>query len=240
MPHPIRNSFRNRLLHAFDLDDLEALLPCLEAVDLELRTVVTEAGKRTGFIHFIESGLASVVVTSLDEQERIEVGHIGREGATGAAACLGMAVPVTTTFMQVGGAAWRLRVADYERLAAGRPGIPALMLRYIYTQEVQVAHSALANARYNMRECLARWLLMSQDRLETDELPLTHEFLSLMLGVRRAGVTGELAILEGMGLVKATRGLIRIRDREGLIEATGGCYGAPEALYEHVIGARAS
>ena len=111
-----------------------------------------------------------------------------------------------------------------------------LFLRYVHSCEVQLAHSALANGRYNMQERLARWLLMCQDRLGGDNLPLTHEFLALMLGVRRSGVTNELHILEGIHAIKATRGNVRVIDRERLEEVAGGCYGLPEREYERLIG----
>jgi hypothetical protein len=94
----------------------------------------------------------------------------------------------------------------------------------------------MANGRYSMQQRLARWLLMCQDRLDRFDLPLTHEFLSLMLGVRRSGVTNELHILEGIHAIKATRGNVRVQNREKLEEIADGCYGLPEAEYERLIG----
>ncbi len=101
---------------------------------------------------------------------------------------------------------------------------------------IQTAHSALANGRYTIQERLARWLLMCHDRLGKDDLPLTHEFLSLMLGIRRSGVTEALHALEGVQIVKAGRGHIHLRDRLRLEEIAGGCYGVPEAEYAKLIG----
>jgi CRP-like cAMP-binding protein len=101
---------------------------------------------------------------------------------------------------------------------------------------IQTSHSALANGRYTIQERLARWLLMCLDRMDGDDLPLTHEFLSLMLGVRRSGVTEALHVLEGVNIVKAGRGTIRVLNRERLEEIAGGCYGLPEAEYNKLIG----
>jgi CRP-like cAMP-binding protein len=101
---------------------------------------------------------------------------------------------------------------------------------------LQLAHSALANARYNMPERLARWILMCHDRLQDDDLPLTHEFLGLMLGVRRSGVTDQIHILEGIRAIKATRGNIKVVDRPKLEDIAGGSYGVPEQEYEKHIG----
>jgi len=116
------------------------------------------------------------------------------------------------------------------------PTAQDLLLRYVHCSELQLAHSALANARYTMPQRLARWLLMCHDRLRDDDLSLTHEFLSLMLGVRRSGVTNEIHVLEGAHAIKASRGNIRIVDRQKLEEIAGGSYGIPEDEYERHIG----
>jgi len=100
----------------------------------------------------------------------------------------------------------------------------------------QLSQTALANGRYNLQERLARWLLMCNDRLHTDDMALTHEFLSLMLGVRRSGVTEAIHLLEGIHVIKATRGQVRIVNRARLLEIAGGCYGLPEAEYDRLIG----
>ncbi|AIC31447.1 helix-turn-helix domain-containing protein (plasmid) [Rhizobium etli bv. mimosae str. IE4771] len=104
----------------------------------------------------------------------------------------------------------------------------------MYTRELQLAHSALAAAKYSMHQRLARWLLMCHDRLAGD-VPVTHEFLAAMLGVRRSGITEHLHVLEGIHAIKSTRGNVRILDRRALIEVAGGCYGGPEAEYERLI-----
>jgi CRP-like cAMP-binding protein len=111
-----------------------------------------------------------------------------------------------------------------------------LLLRYVHTCDLQSSHSALSAAQYNMHQRLARWLLMCHDRLEERDLPLTHEFLALMFGVRRSGVTDELHILEGLRAIKATRGNVHILDRDLLIGVAGECYGVPEEEYERLIG----
>ncbi|NNH68144.1 Crp/Fnr family transcriptional regulator, partial [Rhizobium laguerreae] len=115
------------------------------------------------------------------------------------------------------------------------PEVRQLLLRYVHTCELQLAHSALAAAKFNVHQRLARWLLMCHDRIDGNHLPLTHDFLALMLGIRRAGVTNELHILEGMHAIKSTRGNVRILDRNKLIEIAGGCYGVPELEYERLI-----
>lgn len=111
-----------------------------------------------------------------------------------------------------------------------------LFLRYVQAYQIQLAQSALSFGHFKMHERLSRWLLMCHDRIDGDELMLTHEFLSLMLGVRRSGVTDEVHILEGMGAIRASRGLIVIRDRQMLERISEGCYGLPEREYRRLIG----
>jgi hypothetical protein len=127
-------------------------------------------------------------------------------------------------------------VEQFDNALDQEPASRDLFLRYVHSCELQLAHSALANARYNVHERLARWLLMCHDRLEGDDLPLTHDFLSLMLGVRRSGVTNEIHIIEGLHAIKATRGSIRVINRAKLEEIAGGCYGIPEREYERLVG----
>jgi len=184
---------------------------------------------------FVEAGLASVVASSSDD-ESVEVGHIGPEGITGAHLFMATSSTPNHTFMQVAGTG--VQVAADVLLDLGRksPEIRDFFLRYVHSCEIQLSQSALANARYNMNERLARWLLMCHDRLEGDDLPLTHEFLALMLGVRRSGVTNEMHVLEGLRAVRATRGRVRILNRAKLEEIASGCYGIAESEYERLIG----
>lgn len=230
-----RSSFRNRLLTALPDDDFGVLAPSLERVDLPLRTSLAKPGVPIEHVYFIEAGIASVVVEGSDG-ERVEVGHVGPEGMTGTPLCLGVDVSDTHTFMQAAGSATRIAAADFKAVIETQPALSSLLLRYVHAQQVQVAHSTLANARYGLRACLARWMLMAHDRLGADELPLTHEFLALMLGVRRAGVTDAMGVLEKVGAVKAGRGRIRVLDRQRLEKAAGSAYGQPEAVYRRLIG----
>jgi CRP-like cAMP-binding protein len=137
--------------------------------------------------------------------------------------------------MQVAGSGLSIPAELLERVLRQHPEDSDLLLRYVQSCELQLAHSALANARYEMPQRLARWLLMSHDRIRVSDLPLTHEFLSVMLGVRRPGVTDQVHILEGSGIIKATRGNIRILDRARLEELAGGSYGIPEREYERLV-----
>src|SRR5215204_5159459 len=128
----------------------------------------------------------------------------------------GLTAPPTKTFMQVKGSALRMRAGELTKAMDERPSIRGLLLGYVHTCLIQFAHSALANGRYSIQERLARWLLTCHDRLGRDDLPLTHEFLSLMLGVRRSGVTQALHSLEIEEAIEVKRGQIVVSDRRKL------------------------
>jgi hypothetical protein len=175
-------------------------------------------------------------VAESKDGKSIEIRHIGSERVTGYPVVLGVDHTHNKAFMQVSGNGLQVATEHFLLVLENKNALK-LLLRYVHTCELQLAHSALAAAHYNMHERLARWLLMCHDRLEGNDLPLTHEFLSLMLGVRRSGVTEELHVLEGLHAIKATRGNVRVLNRDILVEIAGGCYGVPEEEYERLIGA---
>ncbi len=225
----------NRLLAALPASDLEMLWPSLHKVDLEARQVLESPGHPIIDVYFVQSGLVSVVGTTQPDH-RIEVGMVGHEGMTGLGVVLGDDRAANETLVQSAGSA--LRISAEALLASMRqsPSLTALLLRYVHVFLLQGSQTALANGRGRLDERLARWLLMWHDRLSTDELVITHEFLALLLGVRRQGVTETLHALEGTGLIRASRNLIKIVDRDGLQRAANGFYGIPEAEYNRSIG----
>jgi CRP-like cAMP-binding protein len=228
------NSIHNRLLTALSSADQDRIQPYLEPVPLNVRFVLEAPNKPIEHVYFPESGVASMIAIG-NHDRRIEVGLFGREGVSGSTVILGNDRSPHETFMQIAGAGQRIAADDLRRVMRESPSLHQLLLRYVQAFMIQTAHTALSNGRAKIEERLARWLLMSQDRV-ADELPLTHEFLSLMLGVRRPGVTDTLNALAGRGLIRTTRSLITIVDREGLEESAGGCYGIPEREYQRLIG----
>jgi len=237
MPDIQRADIQNRLLGALGAEAFNQLQPGMERIDLPTRTVLVESDQPSSHVVFLETGLASIVARTVDD-EAIEVGHIGWEGLCGTHRLLRLQTTPNRTFMQIDGSGIKVPVELVYRLIDEDARSRDLFLHYIHTCELQLAHSALANGRYNMAERLSRWLLMCHDRIRDDNMALTHEFLSLMLGVRRSGVTDHLHILEGMHAIKATRGRIRVRDRAKLEAIAGGCYGTPEKEYDLLIGTK--
>ena len=185
-------------------------------------------------VHFVQSGIVSVVAQS-SEGRRIEVGIVGSEGFSGLPLALGAGQSPNQEFVQVPGTALRMPVAEFRRAAAAMPEFRSLLLCYVHAFMTQVAQSLLSVGADHLGPRLARWLLMCQDRVHGPVLPLTHEFISMMLSVRRSGVTDTIHILEGEKLIKATRGQILILDRPGLLLFAGNSYGVPEQEYMRVI-----
>ncbi len=226
---------RNRLLAVLPAADLARLQPSLELVDIDTRQVIEVPGRPIAHAYFVESGLVSVVGTT-EPDHRIEVGMVGYEGMTGLGVVLGDDLAANEALVQSSGSAWRIASPALRSAMSASPMLTATLLRYVHVFIAQASQTALANGRGKLDERLARWLLMWHDRLRDDNLTITHEFLALLLGVRRQGVTVALHDLESKELIKSTRSLVRILDRVGLQRAANGFYGLPEAEYRRTIG----
>jgi hypothetical protein len=142
------------------------------------------------------------------------------------------------SYIQVPGRGYSMPASAFRTACATSPDLQNLFQRYAQSLIVQIAHTALSNASHSMEERLSRWLLMCFDRIDGDDVPLTHEFLSLMLNVRRPGVTIALGSLASAGLISTRRGVVTLLDHDGLRELASDSYGAPEAEYERLIGTR--
>jgi CRP-like cAMP-binding protein len=240
--HSKPSGIRNKLLRSLAADDLALLQPHLEVIQLERGDVMIEPNQPIRHVYFPEDSIGSIVATVADHR-RIEVGIFGRDGMSSTSLLLGADTSPHECFTQVPGSSLRLE-ADALRHAIGQsPSLHQHLLRYIETFQVQVAYTALSHGGFTIEshggftieERLAHWLLMCHDRLDGNDLPLVHEFLSIMLGVRRSGVTIAVQTLEGTGAIKAARGHIIIRDRARLEEAANGSYGVPEAEYRRLF-----
>ena len=226
MPRPIsRGTSRNHILSRLTRADFELLQPHLETVDLPVRKPLEARKKRVEQVYFVESGMASVVANG---GRNMEVGVIGREGMTGLSVVMGgNARPPHETFIQIAGNGVRIAAGDLRKAIGASVALHHALLRYAHTFMIQTTQTALANGRSKIDERLARWLLMADDRVDGNELPLTQEFLAIMLGVRRSGVTIALQELERTGLIAHRRGIITILEREALEESSNGAYVPP-------------
>ena len=213
----------NRILSRLSRADSALLEPHLENVDLPVKKSLETRKRRIDQIYFPESGFASVVANGTDKPS-IEVGIIGREGLTGLAVVLGNDRASHDTFIQVAGKGQRISAAKLREADGRSPTLHRALLQYVNAYLQQTTATALANGRSKMEERLARWLLMADDRLDGDKLPLTHEFLGFMLGTYRPGVTKAVQALEKEGLIAARRGGITILNRKGLQKRSNGTY----------------
>jgi CRP-like cAMP-binding protein len=223
----------NKILARLPPEDFARLK--LSYVELPVRRQLEQRNRAIEHVYFIGRGLASMVV-SAGATHSIEVGLIGLEGVTGLGVLLGSNRTVFECFMQSAGHGWRIEAAELRRAMDESPGLSRVLLHYVQTLVSQMAFTALANGRYKIEERLARWLLMAADRGEGEAIRLTHEFLAVMLGTRRPGVTSALKVFEKRGIIEPGRGTLVIKDRRALEDAANGCYGSPEAEYVRLMG----
>ena len=234
MPANLEPFVQNTLLGALKKSDFELLKPNLKWAELEIDDVLYEAHKRIEYAYFPTSGICSVIAQN-KEGVKIETGLIGREGFVGIPIVLHAESAPSQVVVQAEGRA--LRMSRTKLLSAIRtsPSLSATLLRFAHTFTVQIAQTALSNGHFTINQRLARWLLMCQDRVDSNEFPMTHQFLSMMLAVRRSGVTEALNELEGKKAIRAMRGRIVILNRSMLEEVAKGAYGVPEQEYKRLI-----
>jgi CRP-like cAMP-binding protein len=213
----------NHILSRLSAADLALLEPHLKPVDLPVHRPLEDRNKRIDHVYFIEAGFASVVANGSGKPS-IEVGIIGREGMTGLAIVMGQQQAPHDIYVQAAGKGQQIRAAKLREADERSNTLHRAMLHYAHAYLLQTTATALANGRSKIEERLARWLLMADDRIDGDQLPLTQEFLSLMLGVRRSGVTTALQALERKRLIARKRGNILILNRKGLEKQSNGTY----------------
>jgi CRP-like cAMP-binding protein len=226
---------QNRLLRALPLAEYARLEPQLTPVVLGLKQVLIEPDRPIWDVYFPRSGVCSMLAIE-QEGGAVEVGTIGPEGFIGLPVLMGADRMPYRVFVQVEGDGWRLSADAFRRLVDERPAVRHLLLRFAQTFSDQVSQSVACNRLHTLDERCARWLLMTHDRVHGDAFELTHEFLSLMLGVRRAGVTVAMGVLQGAQIIRYTRGRVTVLDRARLEEASCGCYHITRTASDRLLG----
>jgi len=226
---------QNRLLAALPSPDYELLKPHLETARLTYRRLLYSANKRIDFVYFVETGVCSLVNT-MRNGSASEVGTIGNEGVVGLPVVLGDKQAPTSVYVQVPGIATRMKASLFWGAMEESPTLRRSMLHYAHAFFNQVAQSAACNTFHALDQRCCRWLLMTHDRMDTDEFLLTHEFLAMMLGVRRAGVTEAAGALQRDGLIRYRRGLITILDKKALQKRACECYAVAKAEFDRLLG----
>ena len=221
---------RNEVLRTLAGGEFAALRPYLTRVHLVPGQILHEAGERIEHAYFIEQGVVSLVA-DVDvrgpgaEPGMTEIGMIGREGLVGLTALLQAEAPAfNRSLVQIPGVALRIPAPVLREVAASTPALQYALHRALHILMSMTAQTSACNSRHSLPERLARWLLIAHDRVDGDELLLTQEFLSIMLGVRRSGVTVASAALEQAGLIRHSRGRVIINNRDGLERFGCNCY----------------
>jgi CRP-like cAMP-binding protein len=221
---PSGRPVKNHILLSIPDDEYNLIRPHLEFVNLEDHLVVQEPRGRIECGYFLNEGMVSLVVTTSDGRS-VEVGLVGREGIVGALVIVGLDQSPYRAVVQISGQGVRLRSQTLKSTLPSAPHLHLLLNRYAHMQGLQMAQIAACNRLHDIDQRLARWLLMSQDRVESEWLPITHDFLATMLGTGRPTVSLAAGLLQRKGLIQYVRGAVKIVDRKGLENAACECYG---------------
>jgi CRP-like cAMP-binding protein len=213
----------NEILLNLPADEQASIFPELVFVKLRTHDVLHEAGEPIKFAYFMNGGLASVLSVMVDGKS-VEVGLTGKEGFVGLPLIVGLVTSPNVTLIQVEGSAFRITPKALIQVLRRCSKLEKKLQRYVQVLAMQGTHVAACNRLHQVDERLARWLLMSQDRIGSATVPLTQEFLAHMLGTRRASVSVAAGVLQKAGLITYTRGSVEIENRPGLMTATCECY----------------
>jgi CRP-like cAMP-binding protein len=232
---PNRERRTNRLLSLLSDDDYERLRPHLSQIVFDYRKSLYEASRRIEHVYFPIDGVASLVITTADGSSA-EVGTIGSEGMVGLPICLGDSEAPSSVYVQVPGTALRIDAGIFRGELDRNPTLNLIMLRYAHAFFNQVAQSAACAHLHRVEQRCCRWLLMTRDRMPSGDFLLTHEFLGMMLGVRRTTVTDVMGKLQKAGLIHYRRGHVSILDHEALQQHACECYEISKLEFERLLG----
>lgn len=225
----------NSLLAALPAATRDILLGDRPPIDLTVEEGLSEAGERIRHAYFPIDGFISLI-TPARGRGQLEIGLVGSEGMLGVPLLLGVNLSPLRAMVQGAGRAWRVDAVTLQQELAINPALRAALNRYLYVFLAQLMQTATCTRFHLIEARLARWLLMTRDRAHSSQFHITHEFLALMLGVRRVGVTRAASALQSKGLIRYRRGDIRILDVRGLERAACACYDIDKKIYTRVLG----
>lgn len=224
----------NHFLDSLDARDLAAIEPALERLSLRQNDALTEPDQPVSHVYLPIDCILSVVVLMRDGGQ-VESRTLGREGGYGLLHSLGSRIAFERMIVQVSGDCWRVPTATLQAAAANSPALTRAIVQHGQASLLQAARSTACNALHPAEKRLCRWLLLTQDRLDSDVLPLTQEHLAIMLGVQRTTVTGVAMQLQARGVISYSRGRIRVLDREGIEACACECYGAIQETTRRIL-----
>jgi CRP-like cAMP-binding protein len=235
VPHHHQLDVSNGLLAALPPEDLARLRPRLQPVELPFDQTLYPADGIVEAVLFVETGMVSLIAT-LEDGEQVEVGIAGSEGLIGLPLVLGDDRSLVEARVQMEGTALRMNAAAFRDEVEESAALRGLLKRYTLAFQAQVTMTAACNARHAIEQRLSRWLLTAHDRAGADEFPITHEFISMMLGVRRPGVSLAAGVLQKAGLIHYVRGRMAVTDRPGLEAASCECYHTARREFARLLG----
>ncbi|MHB8551383.1 MAG: Crp/Fnr family transcriptional regulator [Acidiferrobacterales bacterium] len=227
---PVKNS----VLRALSRKSFHHMFTRCEQIDLSYGDILSEPGERIRHVYFPNSGLISLL-TVIDGHESVAAGMVGSEGMAGMSLLLGIDVSPARTLVQGAGTALRMKAAYFGNEIRHNLVLRRELNHYLYAFIAQVSQTAACNRHHLVGQRLARWLLMTHDRMRSDEFRLTQDFLAHMLGVRRVGVSKAAALLQKMKLIRYTRGHISILNRKGLERESCRCYKAVNDIRDKML-----
>jgi CRP-like cAMP-binding protein len=234
VPSTQRAAVVNRLLEALPRSDLRRMLAGCETVELAFAEVLYKPGERLSHVYFPLRSFISLIM-AVDESTSLEVGLVGNEGMFGVPLVLGVDVSPVRAVVQGAGSALRMDAPAFCRELGRNKALQRETDRYVFVHMCQLAQTAACTRFHVVEARLARWLLMTQDRAHADSFHVTQEFLALMLGVRRVGVTKAASSLQARHLIQYNRGDITVLDRRGLKGAACRCYDADRESYDRIL-----
>lgn len=214
----------NIILLSISDSDYSSLRPHLEYVSLPNHLVLQEGGGKVEFAYFPNRGLISLVVVMKDGRTA-EAGIVGKEGSTGTPAAVGLSRSLLQAVVQITGDGFRVETSALQTILKSTPHLQLMLSRYAMLQGMQVAQTAACNRLHDIKQRLSRWLLMTQDRVDSESLPITHDFLATMLGTDRPTVSLAAGILQKEKIIEYTRGAVKIVNRKKLEDSACECYG---------------
>jgi CRP-like cAMP-binding protein len=237
-PEAAPGESKNRLLKSLSREDYERLHPNLHPVEFEYKRSLYQADQQIEFVYFLETGVASLV-NNMKNGDAAEVGTIGNEGMVGLPVIFGDSQAPTSVYMQVAGRGLQMKAKFFWQEMHRSSSLRMAMLHYAHAFFNQVAQSAACNTFHNLDRRCCRWLLMTHDRMQSDEFQLTQEFLAMMLGVQRPGVTLAAGELQRAGMIRYTRGNVTILDHAALIKRSCECYAVSKREFDRLLGVSA-
>lgn len=229
-----QNTIQNHILESLPAEEYEIVVPHLEEIRMNYGDVLSYPDEKIEYVYFPKRGIISICAV-MEDGTQVEVGVIGSEGMSGLPVLFNTYSVPLQSMVQIPDGAVRMRTEAFRREIEHCPHLRQSLMHYAQAFYIQAAQTAACNRLHSLEGRLVRWILMCQDRTHSDLLPITHEVMSIMLGVRRAGVSVAANKLKTEGLIDYKRGLVRVRDRSGMEAATCECYGVIRKAFDRFL-----